>query len=103
MKNFKAFFRWLYVAMLRMSEGHVLPELNKMTQKDITFVADFLTEHFNEYLKDEDDILMWPPNTEGNQWFSFLQSSTHLKESPLLFPYYPEKSLHCEKANGSCH
>ncbi|OCT99402.1 anaphase promoting complex subunit 4 L homeolog isoform X1 [Xenopus laevis] len=116
MKNFKAFFRWLYVAMLRMSEDHVLPELNKMTQKDITFVADFLTEHFNEapdmynqkgkyfnvervgqYLKDEDDILMSPPNIEGNQWFSFLQSSTHLKESPLLFPYYPDKSLHFVK------
>ncbi|NWU98163.1 APC4 protein, partial [Upupa epops] len=116
MKNFKAFFRWLYVAMLRMSEDHVLPELNKMTQKDITFVADFLTEHFNEapelynrkgkyfnvervgqYLKDEDDDLVSPPNTEGNQWFNFLKSSTHLKESPLLFPYYPEKSLHFVK------
>uniref|UniRef100_A0A8C6ZSV9 Anaphase-promoting complex subunit 4 n=1 Tax=Nothoprocta perdicaria TaxID=30464 RepID=A0A8C6ZSV9_NOTPE len=99
MKNFKAFFRWLYVAMLRMSEDHVLPELNKvMTQKDITFVADFLTEHFNEapelynrkgkyfnvervgqYLKDEDDDLVSPPNTEGNQWFNFLKNSTHLK------------------------
>ncbi|KAG8453562.1 hypothetical protein GDO86_000262 [Hymenochirus boettgeri] len=116
MKNFKAFFRWLYVAMLRMSEDHVLPELNKMTQKDITFVADFLTEHFNEapdlynqkgkyfnvervgqYLKDEDDILMSPPNTDANQWFGFLQSSTHLKDSPLLFPYYREKSLHFVK------
>ncbi|XP_063313913.1 anaphase-promoting complex subunit 4 [Pelobates fuscus] len=116
MKNFKAFFRWLYVAMLRMSEDHVLPELNKMTQKDITFVADFLTEHFNEapdlynqkgkyfnvervgqYLKDEDDSLMSPPSTEGNQWFNFLHSSTHLKDSPLLFPYYPEKSLHFVK------
>ncbi|KAM6132882.1 anaphase-promoting complex subunit 4 [Pterocles gutturalis] len=116
MKNFKAFFRWLYVAMLRMSEDHVLPELNKMTQKDITFVADFLTEHFNEapelynrkgkyfnvervgqYLKDEDDDLVSPPNTEGNQWFNFLKNSTQLKESPLLFPYYPEKSLHFVK------
>ncbi|XP_074848671.1 anaphase-promoting complex subunit 4 isoform X2 [Carettochelys insculpta] len=116
MKNFKAFFRWLYVAMLRMSEDHVLPELNKMTQKDITFVADFLTEHFNEapelynrkgkyfnvervgqYLKDEDDDLVSPPNTEGNQWFNFLQNSIHLKESPLLFPYYPQKSLHFVK------
>ncbi|ETE58771.1 Anaphase-promoting complex subunit 4, partial [Ophiophagus hannah] len=29
-------------------EDPVPPELNKMTQKDITFVADFLTEHFNE-------------------------------------------------------
>ncbi|XP_042325223.1 anaphase-promoting complex subunit 4 isoform X1 [Sceloporus undulatus] len=116
MKNFKAFFRWLYVAMLRMSEDHVPPELNKMTQKDITFVADFLTEHFNEapelynrkgkyfnvervgqYLKDEDDDLVSPPNTEGNQWFNFAQNSNHLKESPLLFPYYPQKSLHFVK------
>uniref|UniRef100_A0A452SEH4 Anaphase-promoting complex subunit 4 n=1 Tax=Ursus americanus TaxID=9643 RepID=A0A452SEH4_URSAM len=116
MKNFKAFFRWLYVAMLRMTEDHVLPELNKMTQKDITFVAEFLTEHFNEapdlynrkgkyfnvekvgqYLKDEDDDLVSPPNTEGNQWYDFLQNSNHLKESPLLFPYYPRKSLHFVK------
>ncbi|XP_066487854.1 anaphase-promoting complex subunit 4 [Tiliqua scincoides] len=116
MKNFKAFFRWLYVAMLRMSDDHVPPELNKMTQKDITFVADFLTEHFNEapelynrkgkyfnvervgqYLKDEDDDLVSPPNTEGNQWFNFLQNSNHLKESPLLFPFYPQKSLHFVK------
>ncbi|XP_026959019.1 anaphase-promoting complex subunit 4 isoform X3 [Sagmatias obliquidens] len=78
MKNFKAFFRWLYVAMLRMTEDHVLPELNK-------------------YLKDEDDDLVSPPNTEGNQWYDFLQNSSHLKESPLLFPYYPRKSLHFVK------
>uniref|UniRef100_A0A8B9QK28 Anaphase-promoting complex subunit 4 n=1 Tax=Apteryx owenii TaxID=8824 RepID=A0A8B9QK28_APTOW len=108
MKNFKAFFRWLYVGKLYY--------IVSMTQKDITFVADFLTEHFNEapelynrkgkyfnvervgqYLKDEDDDLVSPPNTEGNQWFNFLKNSTHLKESPLLFPYYPEKSLHFVK------
>ncbi|XP_029142218.1 anaphase-promoting complex subunit 4 [Protobothrops mucrosquamatus] len=61
MKNFKAFFRWLY------------------------------------YLKDEDDDLVSPPNTDGNQWFNFLQNSNSLKESPLLFPYYPQKSLHFVK------
>ncbi|KAJ8280058.1 hypothetical protein COCON_G00071240 [Conger conger] len=116
MKNFKAFFRWLYVAMLRMSEDHVPPELNKMTQKDISFVADFLSEHFSEneelfdrkgkyfnvervgqYLKDEDEDLVSPPNTSGNQWLSFLQESSHLKDSPLLFPSYPQKSLHFVK------
>ncbi|XP_024114665.1 anaphase-promoting complex subunit 4 [Oryzias melastigma] len=116
MKNFKAFFRWLYVAMLRMCEEHVPPELNKMTQKDIAFVADFLSEHFSEneelfdrkgkyfnvervgqYLKDEDEDLMSPPNTQGNQWLKFLEESTHLKESPLLFPSYPQKSLHFVK------
>uniref|UniRef100_A0A667Y187 Anaphase-promoting complex subunit 4 n=1 Tax=Myripristis murdjan TaxID=586833 RepID=A0A667Y187_9TELE len=116
MKNFKAFFRWLYVAMLRMCEEHVPPELNKMTQKDIAFVADFLSEHFSEneelfdrkgkyfnvervgqYLKDEDEDLVSPPNTKGNQWLRFLQESSHLKESPLLFPSYPQKSLHFVK------
>uniref|UniRef100_A0A3Q3WH34 Anaphase-promoting complex subunit 4 n=1 Tax=Mola mola TaxID=94237 RepID=A0A3Q3WH34_MOLML len=116
MKNFKAFFRWLYVAMLRMCEEHVPPELNKMTQKDIAFVADFLAEHFSEneelfdrkgkyfnvervgqYLKDEEEDLVSPPNTKGNQWLKFLQESTHLKESPLLFPSYSQKSLHFVK------
>ncbi|KAK1897284.1 Anaphase-promoting complex subunit 4 [Dissostichus eleginoides] len=116
MKNFKAFFRWLYVAMLRMCEEHVPPELNKMTQKDIAFVADFLSEHFSEneelfdrkgkyfnvervgqYLKDEDEDLVSPPNTKGNQWLRFLQESAHLKESPLLFPSFPQKSLHFVK------
>lgn len=116
MKNFKAFLRWLYVAMLRMSEDHVPPELNKMTQKDLTFVADFLSEHFSaneelfdrkgkyfnvervgQYLKDEDEDLVSPPNMEGNHWVNFVQQSTHLKESPLLFPTYPKKSLHYVK------
>uniref|UniRef100_A0A671NNR9 Anaphase-promoting complex subunit 4 n=1 Tax=Sinocyclocheilus anshuiensis TaxID=1608454 RepID=A0A671NNR9_9TELE len=115
MKNFKAFFRWLYVAMLRMSEDHVPPELNKMTQKDLAFVADFLSEHFSneelfdrkgkyfnvervgQYLKDEDEDLISPPNMEGNQWVTFVKQSTHLKDSPLLFPTYPQKSLHFVK------
>uniref|UniRef100_M4ABG4 Anaphase-promoting complex subunit 4 n=1 Tax=Xiphophorus maculatus TaxID=8083 RepID=M4ABG4_XIPMA len=103
-------------AMLRMCDEHVPPELNKMTQKDIAFVADFLSEHFSEneelfdrkgkyfhvervgqYLKDEDEDLVSPPNTKGNQWLKFLQESTHLKVSPLLFPSYPQKSLHFVK------
>lgn len=116
MKNFKAFFRWLYVAMLRMCEEHVPPELNKMTQKDIAFVADFLSEHFSvneelfdrkgkyfnvervgQYLKDEEEDLVSPPNTTGNLWLKSLEESTVLKESPLLFPSYPQKSLHFVK------
>ncbi|XP_016149794.1 anaphase-promoting complex subunit 4 isoform X2 [Sinocyclocheilus grahami] len=113
MKNFKAFFRWLYVAMLRMSEDHVPPELNK---KDLAFVADFLSEHFSaneelfdrkgkyfnvervgQYLKDEDEDLVSPPNMEGNQWVTFVKQSTYLQESPLLFPTSPQKSLHFVK------
>uniref|UniRef100_A0A9J8BM72 Anaphase-promoting complex subunit 4 n=2 Tax=Cyprinus carpio TaxID=7962 RepID=A0A9J8BM72_CYPCA len=98
MKNFKAFFRWLY-----------------MTQKDLAFVADFLSEHFSneelfdrkgkyfnvervgQYLKDEDEDLVSPPSMEGNQWVTFVKQSTYLKDSPLLFPTYPQKSLHFVK------
>uniref|UniRef100_A0A673H405 Anaphase-promoting complex subunit 4 n=1 Tax=Sinocyclocheilus rhinocerous TaxID=307959 RepID=A0A673H405_9TELE len=103
MKNFKAFFRWLYVGKLHFC----------MTQKDLAFVADFLSEHFSElfdrkgkyfnvervgqYLKDEDEDLVSPPNMEGNQWVTFVKQSTYLKESPLLFPTYPQKSLHFVK------
>ncbi|XP_016380967.1 anaphase-promoting complex subunit 4-like [Sinocyclocheilus rhinocerous] len=106
----------LFTAMLRMSEDHVPPELNKMTQKDLAFVADFLSEHFSaneelfdrkgkyfnvervgQYLKDEDEDLISPPNMEGNQWVTFVKQSTHLKDSPLLFPTYPQKSLHFVK------
>ncbi|XP_029939301.1 anaphase-promoting complex subunit 4 isoform X2 [Salarias fasciatus] len=111
MRNFKAFFRWLYVAMLRISEEHVPPELNKMTQKDISFVADFLSEHFSEnkelflrkgkyfniervgqYLKDKDENLVSPPDATGNQWLEFLKN-TCKDGSPLLFPSYPQKSV----------
>ncbi|XP_012864573.1 PREDICTED: anaphase-promoting complex subunit 4 isoform X4 [Dipodomys ordii] len=97
MKNFKAFFRWLYVAMLRMTEDHVLPELNKAPDLYNRKGKYFNVEKVGQYLKDEDDDLVSPPNTEGNQWYDFLQNSSHLKESPLLFPYYPRKSLHFVK------
>uniref|UniRef100_A0A672ML31 Anaphase-promoting complex subunit 4 n=1 Tax=Sinocyclocheilus grahami TaxID=75366 RepID=A0A672ML31_SINGR len=105
MKNFKAFFRWLYVGKLHFC----------MTQKDLAFVADFLSEHFSneelfdrkgkyfnvervgQYLKDEDEDLVSPPNMEGNQWVTFVKQSTYLQESPLLFPTSPQKSLHFVK------
>lgn len=34
---------------------------------------------FLQYLKDEDEDLVSPPNTKGNQWLKFLQESTQLK------------------------
>lgn len=81
---------------------------------------------FLQYLKDEDEDLVSPPNMDGNQWVTFLKQSTHLKgevtfpiitsqfyilryekcnvclcwfvaDSSLLFPTYPQKSLHFVK------
>ncbi|TSN30215.1 SLAIN motif-containing protein 2 [Bagarius yarrelli] len=111
--------------MLRMSEDHVPAELNKMTQKDLAFVKDFLSEHFSaneelfdrkgkyfnvervgQYLKDEDENLVSPPNTEGNHWVTFVQQSIHLKgnnfslSQPTLIGHFIKKHLWNDKNAG---
>uniref|UniRef100_A0A672YDR2 Anaphase-promoting complex subunit 4 n=1 Tax=Sphaeramia orbicularis TaxID=375764 RepID=A0A672YDR2_9TELE len=90
MKNFKAFFRWLYNLRIFFS-SEKNEELFDRKGKY------FNVERVGQYLKDEDEDLVSPPNNKGNQWLKFLQESSHLKESPLLFPAYPQKSLHFVK------
>lgn len=43
-------------------------------------------------MKDEDDDLVSPPNTEGNQWFNFLQNGSHLKGT-ISFWYRGDSQL----------
>ncbi|KAK3598443.1 hypothetical protein CHS0354_014065 [Potamilus streckersoni] len=119
-KNFKAFFRWLYVVILRLSDEKPPSELSKMTQHDINFVSEFLKDNFThfsaeeeeedniaflhkdkkpgfkmekvgQYLKKED--LSYPPEVSGNPWIQYLQGSLHVKESTLLYPTERNKSL----------
>lgn len=108
MKNFKAFFRWLYAVILRLSEEPVPPEIMKVTQQDLNFVAEFLKENFaaewdqekrstfslervGQYLKMEN--LSFPPPVSQNPWVAFIENHPQLKESDLLFSHCPEKSL----------
>lgn len=107
MKNFKAFFRWLYSVILRLSDEPIPSEIGKLTQQDLQFVAEFLKENFTfddetkkqtvklervaQYLKKED--LAYPPTTSGNPWIKFLQDHPTWKETGIVFPYHPEKSL----------
>ncbi|KAL3864613.1 hypothetical protein ACJMK2_006278 [Sinanodonta woodiana] len=117
-KNFKAFFRWLYVVILRLSDEKPPPELSKMTQHDINFVAEFLKDNFThfsaqeedsidflhkdkkpgfkmekvgQYLKKED--LSYPPELSGNPWIQYLQGSSHVNDSTVLYPTEKNKSL----------
>uniref|UniRef100_A0A2R5LB43 Anaphase-promoting complex subunit 4 n=1 Tax=Ornithodoros turicata TaxID=34597 RepID=A0A2R5LB43_9ACAR len=106
MKNFKAFFRWLYTVILRLSDEPVPSEVTRVTQQDISFVANFLTESFavewdenksssfslervGQYLKDEQ--LPFPPLGQ-NDWIRFLESAQGF-DSDLLVPHDPRKSL----------
>ncbi|XP_032820549.2 anaphase-promoting complex subunit 4 [Petromyzon marinus] len=110
LKNFKSFFRCLYVAMLHMSDETIPPELSKVSQKELMFVANFLKDHFEkeptlfekkgkffnvdrvgQYLKDE--LLLTPQDMKHNSWVNFVEKSVHLKDSPLLYTNFPTRSL----------
>lgn len=107
MKNFKAFFRWLYTVILRLSDEPVPSEVTRVTQQDISFVANFLTESFaveweenrkssfsleriGQYLKDEP--LAFPPPLGQNNWVKFLENAQGF-DSDLLVPHDPKLSL----------
>ncbi|GFU37862.1 anaphase-promoting complex subunit 4 [Nephila pilipes] len=108
MKNFKAFFRWLYCAMLRLAEEPIPLEISRLTQQDLNFVGEFLKEHFSieydeskkttvklervaQYLKKED--LAYPPSSDGNPWIKFLKDNPQVMGSGMIFQNHPEKSL----------
>nr|KAG5706257.1 hypothetical protein BaRGS_026039 [Batillaria attramentaria] len=55
-KNFKAFFRWLYVVILRLSKEEIPAELSKMTQHDINFVSEFLRDNFSHFIPEESSL-----------------------------------------------
>ncbi|XP_052832693.1 anaphase-promoting complex subunit 4 isoform X1 [Octopus bimaculoides] len=111
-KSLKAFFRWLYVVMLRLA-GELPPtqELSKMTQHDFNFVAEFIRDNFDQlslnkddskkpgfklekvgqYLRKED--LQFPPDNSKNPWVKFSQSHPVLANSTLLYSVKPNNSL----------
>lgn len=42
MKKYKAFFRWLFLAMLRLTDELAPADITKHTQQDLTYIAEFL-------------------------------------------------------------
>ncbi|KAL8591062.1 hypothetical protein ACOMHN_037295 [Nucella lapillus] len=56
-KNFKAFFRWLYVVILRLSKEEIPAELGKINQHQLDFVAEFLRDNFSHFIPEEHKIL----------------------------------------------
>nr|CAD7602518.1 unnamed protein product [Timema genevievae] len=115
MKNYKAFFRWLYVAIIRLTdERGPSSELSKVTQQEVAYVAEFLysfdtvmlkdarsplgvykprfnLERLGQYLEDED--LTMPPSTENNMWAKFLLENPRLAEHPVVINHYKNMSL----------
>ena len=110
MKNFKSFFKWIYVEMLRQNEEPVLGDLSKVSQQDITFIADFLQrfqpldagsggtgvthvylEKVGQYLREED--LVQPPDRSDNPWCALLEANPDLADTPFIIPVNSKTSL----------
>ena len=107
MKCFKAFFKWLYVEILRLSEENVSEELSKTSQQDIQFIADFLAsfssvsntqtdsysylEKVGQYLKNEE--LSQPIDRSKNPWYQFLKENPHVANIPEIIQVDEKASL----------
>merc|ERR1719318_1185728 len=107
MKNFKAFFRWVYVEILRLSDETVSGDLSKVSQQDITFIAEFLQrfqpvegeggvshvylEKVGQYLSEEE--LVQPPDNTANPWHQLLETCPDLAEVPFIIPVNSKTSL----------
>jgi len=113
MKNFKAFFRWVYVEILKLSEETVSGDLSKVSQQDITFIAEFLKrfqpvestggsvshlylEKVGQYL--EDAPLVQPPDNSANPWHQLLEKHPEIQEVPFIIPVNTGTSLVQEHA-----
>ncbi len=105
MKCFKAFFRWLYVEILRLSDESVSEELSKTSQHDVKFIAEFLSnfskgvdddshtylERVGQYMKNEN--LAQPVDRSKNPWFSFLKENPDMKMVPEMLVVDENASL----------
>ncbi|XP_066998816.2 anaphase-promoting complex subunit 4 [Anabrus simplex] len=116
MKNYKIFFRWLYVAILRLSDERVPPEITKISQQELAFLAEFLynfdgvevnqdtpqsgwsgrkqrfnLERLGQYLVDQELTIL--PSTENNLWVKFLKDNECVNVHPSIVPHYKKMSL----------
>ncbi|GJQ82069.1 hypothetical protein Trydic_g6941 [Trypoxylus dichotomus] len=112
MINYKAFFRWLYSAIIHLVDEQVSPEIPKMTQQDIAHITEFLLnfddigtihssdgtttpkfvmEKLGQYLANEP--LTIPSEIDTNEWNTFLDQNECIKNNPSILKHFKETSL----------
>lgn len=124
MMYYKAFFRWLYSAIVNLMEEQVPSEIQNMTQQDLAYIAEFLQcfdritgqnnstiggvenprfimERLGQYLADRNLKIL----TAGDQhdWDSLLLNNECLQKHPSIIRHCKELSLvqqiaHLQKA-----
>ncbi|XP_076664288.1 anaphase-promoting complex subunit 4-like isoform X1 [Andrena cerasifolii] len=99
MRDYKAFFRWLYVVILRLTGERIPSEVSRVSQQELTFIAEFLRgfdktepgvggrkgvnlEKLGQYLRRENLQTCLTP--EGSEWAAILDENHCLRDHPLI-------------------
>lgn len=123
MKNYKAFFRWLFVVIVRLMDEHVPSDISKINQQDLTYIAEFLQnfdkvgveinpptheEPQNGQPKEKktgkfslerlgqylvDKELTIPQDDENNPWIKFLSENPCLNKNLYIIQKFKKFSL----------
>lgn len=112
MRNYKAFFRWLFVVIVRLLGEQTPSEIVKITQQELGHIAEFLynfdnvqvesseslpdkpvkfnLERLGQYLEDQELTIL--PDDEDNPWHKFLKdNSCLLKDNDTIFSLFEFK------------
>ncbi|CAH1996107.1 unnamed protein product [Acanthoscelides obtectus] len=96
--NYKAFFRWLYGAILTLMDENVPGEIHRMTQQDVAYITEFLQnfdrvggkdgggfvmEQLGQYLADE-PLSAEPTNEDPDSWEAFLEENACLESHSAI-------------------
>ncbi|XP_044262373.1 anaphase-promoting complex subunit 4 [Tribolium madens] len=105
--NYKAFFRWLYTAIMHVLDEQIPNEIPKMTQQDLAYITEFLQnfdrisrnskqkgfimERLGQYLSDNN--LTIQPDMTGNEWTYFTSQNQCIQKNNSILKHYEEMSL----------
>lgn len=113
MRDYKIFFRWLYIAITRLLEETVPEDIGTINQQEINYLAEFLynfeqnreesiddageteirfnLERVGQYLTDKDLII--PVKEDDCMWQSLLAENECLRDHPAIYPHHKTLSL----------
>lgn len=105
--NYKAFFRWLYTAIMHLMDEQIPSDIYKMTQQDLAHITEilknfdnigqtdkrtgFIMERLGQYLNDAP--LTTPSDVSGNIWHQFLIENECVIENPNILKHFVNLSL----------
>lgn len=114
MRDYKIFFRWLYIAITRLLDETTVPEdIGTINQQEINYLAEFLynfeqnreesvddggetevkfnLERVGQYLVDKDLVI--PVQENSSMWEQLLTENECLRSNVAIYPHHKKLSL----------